>query len=105
MGLYHNVYLIYGARITKNEMNPNLWESVENMQENDEGYSDLWLATVGDGNAQFLTLSSEEIETNSYKGFGQLPELDEEWTLLKKAADKLDIEIEDPRWYILHDYS
>ena len=104
MGLYHNTWLIYGARITNNEMNPNLWENVEAISERDPNYY-LELFNLGDGEERFLVTSSQEIESNNYTNISGLPERAASHDMLIGSANELDVEIDPPGWYILHDYS
>lgn len=105
MGLYHSVNLVYGARITKNEMNPHLWNSVEKLAESNEFWG-LSVYTLGDGDEQFLTIDETDIDSNEYIRLDKLPESQQVRSeFMKKAARELDVEIEEPGWYVLHDYS
>lgn len=107
MGLYHNVYLVFGAPVTKNEMNPNLSESVEKLAETHQGLSDLEWWPFYNGEHEWLILSSEEVEANEYMGVGDqfIVRSEQRTELLTMAANLLDVEIGWPSWYVLHDYS
>lgn len=102
MGLYHTVNIVYGARIDQNEMNPNLHEDLE--QRYDETGVELF--TLGDGDEYFLVIESRDLDPNEFMRvsdfFLDMPI----WhNILVDLARDLDVEIDKPGWYALHDYS
>lgn len=109
MGLYHNVYLVFGAPVTKNEKNRDLFGGVEKLREKHPfDYGHVEVLPFYNGEHKWIVSQTEEIEPNGYTGVGKqfIAHSDKDQSvLISKVADELEVEIGWPSWYVLHDYS